>query len=152
MGVFFFSASDSWLWYWPSDDAPRLYFPRGIIHHAPNKDERERWWKYNEILGGGFKYFLFLSLIMWGNDPISLIFFKRVETTNQNTFYLVATIGQLELLIPSNVPTAGPPTEAKQATDRKDRRIWCPTILWQVRRLHPFNLICRKDADPHCNE
>ncbi len=31
-------------------------------------------------LGGGFKYFLFLTLA-WGDDPIWLIFFKWVETT-----------------------------------------------------------------------
>ena len=32
-------------------------------------------------LGGGFKY-CFIFNPTWGNDPISLIFFKWVETTN----------------------------------------------------------------------
>ena len=34
------------------------------------------------LLGGGFKYF-FMFNPTWGNDPIWLIFFKGVETTNE---------------------------------------------------------------------
>ena len=34
-------------------------------------------------LGGGFTYFLF-STPTWGNDPIWLIFFKWIETTNRD--------------------------------------------------------------------
>ena len=33
------------------------------------------------FLGGGFRYFFIVTPI-WGNDPIWLIFFKWVETTN----------------------------------------------------------------------
>ena len=32
------------------------------------------------LLGGCFKYFLFLTLPTWGDDPIWFIFFKWVET------------------------------------------------------------------------
>ena len=40
-------------------------------------------WKWMDplILAGGFKHSLFSPLI-WGNDPIWLIFFKEVETSN----------------------------------------------------------------------
>ena len=36
-------------------------------------------------LGGGFKYFL-MFIPIWGNDPIWLIFFRWVKTTNQPCF------------------------------------------------------------------
>ena len=36
------------------------------------------------FLGGGFKHFFFTPT--WGDDPIWLIFFKWVETTNQMNF------------------------------------------------------------------
>ena len=35
------------------------------------------------MLGGGLKYFLFFTPT-WGNDPIWLVFFRWLETTNQN--------------------------------------------------------------------
>ena len=38
----------------------------------------------NTMLAGGFKYFSFSSL--FGEDPIWLIFFRWVETTNQHDF------------------------------------------------------------------
>ena len=40
---------------------------------------------FNRKLVGGFKYFLFFTPTS-GNDPIWLIFFKWVETTNQEMF------------------------------------------------------------------
>ena len=41
------------------------------------------------ILGGGFKYliYFFIFIPTWGDDPIWLIFFKWVETTN--TYILI---------------------------------------------------------------
>ena len=39
------------------------------------------WVVFVGFLGGGFKYF-FIFTPTWGNDPIWLIFFKWVETTN----------------------------------------------------------------------
>ena len=44
----------------------------GLSHHWLQK------------LGDGFKY-VFIFTPTWGNDPIWLIFFKGVETTNQKT-------------------------------------------------------------------
>ena len=41
----------------------------------------------NVKLGGGFKDVFFTPT--WGNDPIWLIFFRWVETTNQETFFLL---------------------------------------------------------------
>ena len=38
-------------------------------------------------LVGGFKYF-FIFIPTWGNDPIWLIFFRWVETTNQEWYFL----------------------------------------------------------------
>ena len=34
------------------------------------------------ILGGGFKYVLYVQTPIWGNDPIWLLFLRWVETTN----------------------------------------------------------------------
>ena len=46
---------------------------------TPGKLKGAQW--VNISLDGGFKYF-FIFTPTWGNDPIWLIFFKWVETTN----------------------------------------------------------------------
>ena len=43
---------------------------------------------FRSNLGGGFKLYFLFSLPTWGNDPISRIFFKWVETTNQQYIFL----------------------------------------------------------------
>ena len=40
----------------------------------------------NTTVGGGFNYF-FIFTPIWGNNPIWLIFFNWVETTNQNSIW-----------------------------------------------------------------
>ena len=45
-------------------------------------------------LGGGFKHF-FMFNPTWGNDPIGLIFFRWVETTNSPTSHLSWTYNNL---------------------------------------------------------
>ena len=47
------------------------------------------WWCWLAKLGGGFNYFLCLPLYTWGNNPIWLIFFRWVETTNQKRVPIV---------------------------------------------------------------
>ena len=39
--------------------------------------------RYVLHLGGGFKYIMFMFTHTWGNDPVWLIFFRWVETTNK---------------------------------------------------------------------
>ena len=46
--------------------------------------------KTQKKLGRGFKY-VFISIPTWGHDPVWLIFFRWVETTNQKK-----TIAQLK--------------------------------------------------------
>ena len=57
---------------------------RKILHHC---------WIY-DLLGGGFKYFLFSPL--FGNDAIWLVFFKWVETAKQfaSKHYLLLVLFQ----------------------------------------------------------
>ena len=50
-----------------------------LIIFANVKDLYQHW--ANVKLGGGFKYF-FMFIPIWENDPIWLIFFTPVETTN----------------------------------------------------------------------
>ena len=53
----------------------------GCEKAAKWEEVREKFGDTIGDLGGGFKYFYFHPEI-WGNDPIWLIFFKWVETTN----------------------------------------------------------------------
>ena len=66
-------------------------------------------------LGGGFKYFLFSPLPGWGNDPIWLIFFRWVETTNQMT---ISGLFQDQLSVIEVAPLL--PTLAN----------WCAYVTW----------------------
>ena len=64
--------------------------PPQISIHSPhakkglNTQEKRFGWgiinHHHQILVGGFKHFFFTPT--WGNDPIWLIFFKLIETTN----------------------------------------------------------------------
>ena len=68
-------------WGWKKRWASRWSLSRGIAKSG--KSGWQQGW-LNYYLAGCFKYFLCSSLFIptWGNDPIWLIFFRWVETTN----------------------------------------------------------------------
>ena len=53
-----------------------------LFHQKNNYTSEVSQFALEKWLGGGFKYF-FIFTATWGNDPIWLIFFRWVETTNQ---------------------------------------------------------------------